>query len=144
MKKDTTNFTIVSRWSFPQSTGGVAMHNHYLLNALKLFFKCNSISAESEIYSGFNKKNGICYSGIPITGYGAISQFLKFSILKNAARSFVDQKISKLFAKSLNNESGLIEFMDIHSEGYLFLKKNPEKRKNVLIGLAQLRHPVKI
>ena len=133
MKKDTTNFTIVSRWSFPQSTGGVAMHNHYLLNALEKKFKCNSISAESEINSGFSKNNGIRYSRIPIAGHSNISQFLKFSILKNAARSFVDQKISKLLAKSLNNESGLIEFMDIHSEGYLFLKGNPEKRKNVVI-----------
>jgi glycosyltransferase involved in cell wall biosynthesis len=58
---------------------------------------------------------------------------LKFSILKNAARSFVDQKISKLFAEKLKKESGIVEFMDIHSEGYLFLKKNPEKRKNVVI-----------
>jgi glycosyltransferase involved in cell wall biosynthesis len=109
------------------------MHNHYLLNALEKKFKCNSISAESEINSGFSKNNGIRYSRIPITGYGAISQFLKFSILKNAARSFVDQKISRLFAEKLKKESGIIEFMDIHSEGYLFLKKNPEKRKNVVI-----------
>ena len=49
MKEDTTNFAIVSRWSFPQSTGGVAMHNHYLLNALEKKFKCNSISTESKI-----------------------------------------------------------------------------------------------
>ena len=133
MKVDTTNFSMVSRWSFPQSTGGVAMHNHYLLNALEKKFKCNSISAESKINSVFSKNNSIRYSRIPITGYGAISQFLKFSILKNAARSFVDQKISRLFAEKLKNESGIIEFMDIHSEGYLFLKNNPEKRNNVVV-----------
>jgi glycosyltransferase involved in cell wall biosynthesis len=124
---------MVSRWSFPQSTGGVAMHNHYLLNALEKKFKCNSISNESEINLEFNKNNGIRYSGIPITKYGAISQFFKFSILNNAARSFVDQKISRLFAEKLIKESGIIEFMDIHSEGYFFLKTNPEKRKNVVI-----------
>ena len=36
---------------------------------------------------------------------------------------------SKLFSNSLNNESGLIEFMDIHSEGYNFLKNNPENHQ---------------
>ena len=35
MKVDTKFFSMVSRWSFPQSTGGVAMHNYYLLNALE-------------------------------------------------------------------------------------------------------------
>ena len=124
---------MVSRWSFPQSTGGVAMHNYYLLNALEQKFKCNSISAVSEINSVSSKNNGVGYSGIPITEYSNISQFLKFSILKNVARSLVDHKISTLFSEKLKIESGIIEFMDIHSEGYLFLKKNPEKRKNVVI-----------
>ena len=66
MKEDTTNFAIVRRWSFPQSTGGVAMHNHYLLNALEKKFKCNSISAESEINSGFNKNNGVVILGFQL------------------------------------------------------------------------------
>jgi len=109
------------------------MHNYYLLTALEKKFKCNSISAESEINSGFYKNNGVGYYGIRINGYGAIAQFLKFMIFKNAARSFVDQKISRLFAEKLKNESGIIEFMDIHSEGYLFLKNNPEKRNNVVV-----------
>jgi len=125
--------SIISRWCFPQSTGGVAMHNHYLLNALENIFKCKSISAESEINSGFSKNRGIRYSRIPIARHNNISQFLKFSILKNAVRSYGDQELSRLFAEKLKKESGIIEFMDIHSEGHLFLKINPEKRKNVVI-----------
>jgi glycosyltransferase involved in cell wall biosynthesis len=109
------------------------MHNHYLLNVLEKKFKCNSISAISEINSVSSKNNGVGYSGIPITEHSNISQFLKIPILKNAARSFVDQKISKLFAEKLKKESGHIEFMDIHSEGYILLKNNPKKRKNVVI-----------
>ena len=58
--------SLVCRWSFPQSTGGIAMHNHYLLHALEKNFKCNLISAESKINSGYNN-SGIDYSGIPIT-----------------------------------------------------------------------------
>ena len=117
MRVDITKFSMVCRWSFPQSTGGVAMHNHYLLNALKNKFKCNSISAESEINSGFSKNNGIRYSRIPIIGYGAISQFLKFSILKNAARSFVDQKISRLFAEKLKKNLELLN-------SWIFIQKD--------------------
>ena len=86
--------SLVCRWSFPQSTGGVAMHNHYLLNALEKKFKRNLISAESEINSGFNKNNGVGYSGIPITGYGAISQFLKFLI--PCGSKFLIQRGSKI------------------------------------------------
>ena len=133
MKEVIETFSIISRWAFPQATGGVAMHNHYLLKSLEKKFKCNLISTESEVNSDFYKNNGVGYSEIQITGYSAISQLLKISTLKNAARSVVDQKISKLFAEKLKKESGIIEFMDIHSEGYLFLMKNPEKRKNVII-----------
>ena len=133
MKVDLTNFTMVCRWSFPQSTGGVAMHNHYLLNALEKKFSCNYITAESKINSVFIKSNNIRFSRIQITKYFSLSKFIKFSFLKNAARSFIDKKISELFAEKLKKETGIIEFMDIHSEGYHFLKNNPEKRKNVII-----------
>ena len=125
-------FSLISRWAFPESTGGVAMHNHYLLIAIKEKFKCHSVSIDSEIKSIFSENNAIHHYRIPVPAYN-ISHYLKFSILKNAFRSYTDQKISRLYSKYLYDQPGLVEFMDIHSEGYHFLKTYPQKRKQTLI-----------
>jgi glycosyltransferase involved in cell wall biosynthesis len=105
------------------------MHNYYLCQVIKSSFDCRLLSFYS--LKNINKYHdiGINYSGIsPL-----ISLNINLSTLKNAVRSFSDYNISKQFSDNVNNESGLIEFMDIHSEGYYFLKNNPKKRKNVVI-----------
>lgn len=122
-------FNLVSRWCFPESTGGVAMHNFYLSQVIKSSFDCRLLSFHS--LKNINKYHdiGINYSGItPL-----VSLNINLSTIKNSVRSFSDYNISKQFSDKVNNESGIIEFMDIHSEGYYFLKNNPKKRKNVVI-----------
>jgi glycosyltransferase involved in cell wall biosynthesis len=70
-----------------------------------------------------------------INGRGEIKNSinLKYSFFKNAQRSHSDYTISKYFGQELQKKSGLIEFMDIHSEGYYFLKNNPSKRSLTII-----------
>ena len=120
---------LVSRWCFPESTGGVAMHNYYLCQALNTCLDFRLLSIDSPTNISSYKNTNTKYYGI------SVQSFINYNlpILKNALRSFSDYKISKLYSEKLNKESGLIEFMDIHSEGYRFLMENPEKRKNVVI-----------
>ena len=129
----TENFRLVSRWIFPESSGGVAMHNHYLLTALQGQFQCNIISAGTEHSQKILKNDYIQHSRIPIKSISNISKFIRHSALKNGLRSYNDQKISKLYSKFLLDKPGLVEFMDIHSEGYHFLKKNPQRREKTVI-----------
>jgi len=109
------------------------MHNHYLLSALREKFVCHSVSVDAGIKSIFSENNGIHSSRIPISAYKNVSHYLKFPILKNAFRSYTDFKISKLYSKYLFDQPGLIEFMDIHSEGYHFLETYHDRRKQTLI-----------
>ena len=120
---------MVNRWCFPDSTGGVAMHNYYLSQLLQSEFDCSLVSTDS-------KKNLIKYNNTSIKYLGITHPVLiniNFSTLKNAVRSYSDYKISKNYSGKINDEYGIVEFMDIHSEGYYYLKKYPNKRKNVVI-----------
>ena len=122
-------FNLVSRWCFPEDSGGVAMHNYYLSQVLQTSYDFRILSFNSLINKkSFNNSN-VKYLGI------SVSSFINFNLstLKNILRSFSDYSISKRFSDKIDIDSGIIEFMDIHSEGYYYLKNNPSKRKNVVI-----------
>ena len=133
MIKDSSSLSIVCRWSFPDSSGGVAMHNYNTIKAINDHFKCNMISLESRSNQIFYKKEGIEYSGVKINSIYNKLYLLRLNFLKNSLRYLSDNNISKLFKKIINRNSDLIEFMDIHSEGYQFLKNNPDERDKTII-----------
>jgi len=133
MIKDSSSLSIVCRWSFPDSSGGVAMHNYNIIKTINNHFKCNMISLDSRSNQSYYKKKGINYSGIKINSIYNKPYLLKLSFLRNTARYYSDNNISKLFEEKIKRKPGLIEFMDIHSEGYQFLKNNPNKRDKTLI-----------
>ena len=122
-----------SRWAFPDSSGGVAMHNFYLLNAINKKFRCEMISVSSEQNVSFYKNSDLTFYSINESDDFKNSINLKYYFLKNAQRSYSDYTISKYFGNALQNKNGLVEFMDIHSEGYCFLKNNPLKRPTTVI-----------
>ena len=133
MKKGPLELHIVCRWSFPDSSGGVAMHNHNLVKVIRKNNQCSVVSLESKSNKSYFEKIGIDYIGIiPNDNYNKNHLLIPF-FLKNIARHFSDNHISKKFRKKLDDKNGLIEFMDIHSEGYHFLKQNVKKRSNVII-----------
>ena len=133
MIKDSSSLSIVCRWSFPDSSGGVAMHNYNTIKAINDHFKCNMISLESRSNQIFYNKEGVEYSGVKINSIYNKLYLLRLTFLKNSLRYLSDNNISKLFNKKINRNSDLIEFMDIHSEGYQFLKNNPDKRDKTII-----------
>ena len=111
------------------------MHNYYLMHLLKDLVQLSIISSE-------NRKNRKAFinMGISFGGFNALipdmySRMAKFAFLKDGLRSYQDWKISSKIADTIKSESAdIIEFMDIHTDGYVYLKNHPViQRKNKVI-----------
>ena len=123
-------FSLLCRWAFPLSQGGVAMHNKNLIDTLLDSMNIKQISLfhiENKTY--FDSR------GIP---FDTIKQppkiphfFLKFPIVNNSYRFFIDKYISNNMSNLLvRNKPDVVEYMDINSEAFSFLKKNNNNSKN--------------
>ena len=66
MKKNHSCLSIICRWSFPDSSGGVAMHNHNIIKSINNKLLCYMISLESKSNQLYFDKEGINYSGVKI------------------------------------------------------------------------------
>ena len=129
------NFTLACRWAFPYDQGGVAMYNYYLLQLLQNKMDVSLVSSTNEEnHSSYHQKN-ISYSDISAHLPEIYWRIAKSGFIKNGLRSLQDWRISLAMAKTINSQpAGVIEFMDIHSEGYVYLRQNPKKnRKNKVI-----------
>jgi len=128
--KSQINFSLVCRWAFPFVQGGIPMHNINLLKSLKNIINSNIISEN-------NNQNVEYYRnvGIPLIGFYPAHKYLygllvRFGILNNGLRSISDWYYSFIINKEISKiPVDIIEFIDIHSEGYLFLKKNIKGRR---------------
>ena len=121
-----SKINLICRWAYPKSCCGIAMHNYFLLKAINKRIQCETVSFDSLENSKFYEKSDIVFTGISPNSY--INRIpIKVCKIKRCIRFISDRYISKCFEKILKNRSGLFEFMDIHSEGYYFLKNNPEK-----------------
>ena len=121
-------FTLACRWAFPYDHGGVAMHNYYLLQLIQNELDVSLISSKNgDNYSSYNQM-GISYIGISASLPEIYWRLAKNGFIKNGFRSLQDWRISLAMAKALEIESpDIIEFMDIHSDGYAYLKRNHKK-----------------
>ena len=99
MKMFSSDLAIVCRWSFPESSGGVAMHNYNLIKAINSKIRCQIFSLESKSNELFYNELGIKYSGIKINSVYNNPHLLKLKFLKNTARYLSDNNISKIFRK---------------------------------------------
>ena len=118
------SFSLLCRWAFPISQGGVAMHNKNLIETLLDSMNIKQISL-------FYIENKTYFDSIGVP-FDAINQpkniphfLLKFPIINNSYRFFIDKYISdKMSNLILLNKPDIVEFMDINSEAFSFLKKN--------------------
>ena len=112
------------------------MHNYHLINLLKDDLKIISISIHDRYNIDYlmNKK-GIKHIFIKLPFKSIFNLSFRLKILDNWFRSYKDWIISKQMFKANNNfSSNIMEFMDIHSEGYYFLKnKNYFKNSKIII-----------
>ena len=117
MKKK-ISFSLLCRWAFPLSQGGVAMHNKNLIETLLDSMNVKKVSL-------FHIENKAYFESIGVP-FDSIKQpknipyfFLKFPIINNSYRFFIDKYISdKMSNLILLNKPDIVEFMDINSEAF--------------------------
>ncbi len=101
------------------------MHNYHLMNLLKDDMEINSIS----IYDQYNvdnliNKKGVQHIFVKLPFESMFNLSFRLKLLDNWVRAYKDWIISeKMFRVKNTINLGIMEFMDIHSEGYYFLKK---------------------
>lgn len=135
LSKDEIKFNLISRWAFPYHQGGVPMHNYYLLELLKDEMEIALISSQIEQNDSYYSKKDINFYGISAYLPLVYWRLAKKKYLQNGLRSFQDWRISSAIAKIIETgPANVVEFMDIHSEGYAYLRRNNrENRKTKVI-----------
>ena len=134
ISKDKIKFTLVNRWAFPFHQGGIPMHNYYLLESLKEKMDLSFISSKIKTNALFYSNKRIKFKGISSDLSPQIWRFAKSKFIQNGLRALQDWYISKDLAKVIYaNSPNVIEFMDIHSEGYAYLKQNPLKYRKTKV-----------
>jgi len=110
------------------------MHNYYLLQVLQNGLDVSLISSKNEEdHSSYHQKD-ISYSGISADLPEIYWRIAKHGFIKNGLRSLQDWLISLALAKAIESDSpDIIEFMDIHSDGYAYLKRNPIKYRKTKV-----------
>jgi len=127
-------FTSVCRWAFPHVQGGIPMYNYHLLNTLYKKFDFKIVSHQNSTNMNFYANMGIQFVGYNNFHNDLYNQLTRLKILNNILRSWSDWNNSFKIMRTIdNNISGLIEFMDIHSEGYLYLKKFPKENRKARV-----------
>jgi glycosyltransferase involved in cell wall biosynthesis len=127
-------FTLCSRWAFPYHQGGIAMHNYYLLELLKDRMDLSLTSSQIEQNKSYYSFKHITFNGISADLPLVYWRLAKNKILQNGLRSLQDWHISLAMAKSIKFQpTDVIEFMDIHSEGYAYLRQNPRKNRKTKV-----------
>jgi glycosyltransferase involved in cell wall biosynthesis len=135
ISKDRLKFAICSRWFYPEHQGGIAMHSGYLVAALKDEFEMTIYTSASEINSQFYDQLKIPMRSISAhSHYTRLHQLAKTSGLRNGLRYWTDLKYALKLAIALEKDhKDVIEFMDIHSEAYAYLQRNPKRNNKVVI-----------
>ena len=123
------NLILANRWSFPVDNGGVTMHNINLVYALHHKFKLMMLSLNNYDNNEFHQNINVPFFGVNIKNLPFSYLLGKNQFVGNTMRSYNDYIISKEMAKVLDQISfDIVEFMDIHSESYVFLKRRARSR----------------
>ena len=110
------------------------MHNYHLINLIKKDFNITIVSIWDKINSEFYEGTNVNYKHVKVPYEGLFNFSFKFKILGNYIRALKDWIISrKMYDKFSEFDSDIIEFMDISSESYCFLKEGNFRNKTKLI-----------
>ena len=104
------------------------MHNYHLINLIKDELDISLVSIYDKVNTKYLQKSKIRYFNVKLPFQYIFDLSSKLKILGNFIRSLKDWLISKQMYKAyFNFNSEIVEFMDIHSEGYYFLKNRKNK-----------------
>jgi len=117
----------VCRWAFPFVQGGIPMHNVNLLNSINNYLDVSLISEDNDLNESYYLGRGIPFNAFRSSQKYFYSILMRLGFLKNGLRSFTDWYNSFIINTTLSNHPhDLVEFMDIHSEGFVYHKSNPK------------------
>ena len=123
-------FTLACHWSFPNDQGGVGMHNWYLLQMLSGHIDILMVSSINQINELYYQKNCIPYYGIDLSIPTFLPKLIRSNYLKNGLRSWKDWRVSIRLKTALETlPTNVVEFIDIHSNGYVYLKRNQKSNR---------------
>ena len=109
------------------------MHNEFLIKAIYGTFNCTIISFKSRINKIYYKKNKIDYKEIEVPNFFLFRALSKIKNISNGLRYLSDVIISKKIRNKIDNCTDLIEFMDIHTEGYSYIRKKRFRKAIIII-----------
>ena len=110
------------------------MHNYHLINLLKNDVNISLISKYDKINNEYLNNNNIRHEDIILPFESIFSSLYRLRFFVKYITSFKDWLISKqMYKVHFKFNSDIIEFMDIHSESYYFLKKKQYKKKTKVI-----------
>lgn len=123
------------RWAFPFVQGGIPMHNVNLLNSVNNYLDVSLISEDNVLNESYYLEMGIPFNAFRSYQKYFYGTLMRLGLLKNGLRSFSDWYNSFIINTTLSNHPhDLVEFMDIHSEGFVYNKNNPKGvRKTIVI-----------
>ncbi len=110
------------------------MHNYHLINLLKNDIDISMISVFDELNSDYLKKINIKHENVKIPFEFIFKICYRFNIFIKYISILKDSVISKqMYIANYKINSSIIEFMDIHSESYYFLKKKKYMDKELVV-----------
>ena len=101
------------------------MHNMYILHVLKGLMDVSMISLTNKYSRAYHLEQNIPFDGIKVSLPEVYYRIARTGFLKNGLRAWQDWRTSLIMAKMLEEFSpDIIEFIDIHSNGYAYLRRN--------------------
>tara|TARA_Y100001970_G_scaffold76719_1_gene97406 strand:+ start:6966 stop:8168 length:1203 start_codon:yes stop_codon:yes gene_type:complete len=130
-----TNFTLACHWAFPKDQGGIGMHNIYLLQILQNYFHVSIVSSSNKLNNEYYSNRNIVFNSFELNYPKVLLKIMGKGYLNNGFRSLNDILTSYKISKILKKDNvDIIEFIDIHSDGYVYLKnKNSQNKTKVVI-----------
>ena len=128
------NFTLACHWAFPKDQGGIGMHNLYLVNMLHKHFNISIISSSNEINEKYYSQKRIAFKGFKLSYPKIFLETMSKGILNRGFRSINDLLVSYRISNILKEDNpDVVEFIDIHSNSYRYLKNDKNRRKTKII-----------
>ena len=110
------------------------MYNYKLATMINDSFNVTILSEKNEMNRVFYKNKGINFFEFKREKRILIDLLYRINLLNNGLRSFNDYESSRIIAEKLSTQSdSILEFMDIHSESYVYQKRFPKNKRNTKV-----------
>ena len=89
------SLSILCRWAFPFSHGGIPMHNFYLMKLLEKDLNISKISIRNETNYNFYKNNDLNYIPLKIPCENIVTSLNKYNVMRKNINLLKDWLVSR-------------------------------------------------